>query len=187
MEFNKIVKKRASIRRFSSKKPPIEKIIKAIETANLAPIAGNVPTLRYVIIEDNEKIDKITKACQQPWIEKCHYIVLICSDPKQLNRLYDKRADKYMKHNAGAAIENFLLKITDMKMATCWVGAFSDETIKNSIGIPEGVEIEAVLPIGYQPVFDKTKQKKKPTLDNRIYFESYGNKHKKPYGKIGEH
>ena len=74
-----------------------------------------------------------------------------------------------------------------MKMAACWIGAFSDETIKNIINIPDNIEIEAILPIGYQPVFDKTKQKRKPTLDNRIYFESYGNKHKKPYGKIGEH
>jgi hypothetical protein len=46
--------------------------------------------------------------------------------------------------------------------------------------IPENINIEAVLPIGY----GKGKQNKKPILDTRIYFEKYGNKNRKPISKI---
>lgn len=187
MNFNKLVKKRASIRRYSSKKPPIEKITEAIVTANLAPSAGNLPVIRYTIVEDSETISKIADGCRQPWIKKAPFIVVICSDPTQTKRAYEERANMYIKQHVGAAIQNFLLKITDMKLASCWVGAFSDVTVANAINIPDGVTVEAVLPVGYQHPYDKSKQRPKPTLDNRVYFEKYKNKHKFPYRKVGEH
>jgi len=187
MNLNKTLKTRASIRNYSNKKPKYDKIIDSIEAANLAPSPGNIPILKFIIIEDEEKIGKITQACQQPFIKKAQVLVVVCSDSKRTNIMYDKRADKYIKQHAGAAIENFLLKITDMKLASCWVGAFSDITIKNTLKIPDEIEVEAVLPIAYPHKTDKTKQKSKPNLGNIIFFETWNNKYKKPIRKTGTH
>jgi len=187
MDFEKVIKKRASIRRYSSKKPKIELIIKAIEFANLAPSPGNMPILRFIIIEKPELIEQIAKACQQPFVKQAPFLVVICSDSKHIDKAYDIRAKKYIKQHAGASIENFLLKITEMKLASCWVGAFSDNTIKNALKIPEDIEVEAVLPVGYQVVTDHSRQSKKSQLENRVFFEIWKNKHKIPYRKVGEH
>lgn len=187
MDFNKVLKTRVSIRNYSPKKPKYDKIIDAIEAANLAPSPGNLPILKFIIVEDEETIEKIAQACRQPFIKKTQVLVVVCSDSKNVDRMYDERADKYIKHHAGAAIENFLLKITDMKLASCWVGAFSDPTIKNALKIPDEIEVEAVLPIAYPSPIDKTKQKPKPNLGNICYFETYGNKYQKPIRKVGGH
>ena len=47
MDFDKVVKKRASVRKFSSKKPKPEKITELIKTANLAPAPGNLNILMF--------------------------------------------------------------------------------------------------------------------------------------------
>jgi nitroreductase len=186
MDFDNVVKKRASIRRYSLKKPPTEKIIEAIAVANTAPSPGNLEIIKFVIVENPDTIEKISKGCRQDFIKEAPYVVVICSKSKRVEMLYDKRADLYVKQHAGAVIENFLLKITELGLAACWVGAFSDLTIKPLLRIPDNIEIQAIIPIGYLSKADKTEQKPKHSLNNRVYFEVYRNKHQKPFGKIGE-
>ena len=178
MSFDELLKKRASIRNFSDKKPSEEQILDIIEAGNLAPSPGNLPIANYIIIEDQEKISKIADACQQEFIKKAPIVIVINSNPENIKIMYDKRAEKYVHQQIGAAIENMLLKIADLKLASCWVGAYSEITIRNILKIPDKIEIEAVLPIGYQSKIDKTTQKIKPPLQKRLFFEKYGIKEK---------
>lgn len=187
MNLDKALKTRASIRNYSNKSVKYDKIIDAIEAANLAPSPGNLSILKFLIIEDKEKINKIAQACQQQFIKKAPVVIVVCSDSKKIDIMYDKKADKYIKQHTGAAIENFLLKITDMKLACCWIGAFSEITIKNTFKIPENIDVQAILPIACSHKTDKTKQKSKSNLGNIIFFEEYGNKYKKKPRMIGAH
>ena len=99
--------------------------------------------------KDYEKIKAIAQACRQSFISQAPVLVVVCSDSKNAEIMYGKRAEKYVRQHAGAAIENFLLKITNMGLASCWIGAFSDETVRNVLEIPENIEIEAIFPIAY--------------------------------------
>jgi nitroreductase len=182
MEFNNVIEKRASVRTFSYKKPGTEEIIELIEAANLSPTPGNLPILKYIVIEDKEKISTIAQACQQKFIAEAPIVIIICSNKKDCEMMYDTRADKYIKQHTGAAIENLLLKATDIGLASCWVGAFVESTIKDMLAIPDNIEIEAILPVGYDT--KNTKQKRKPSLDKRLYFEMWKNKFKLPPSKI---
>lgn len=187
MDFEKVIKKRTSVRRYSSKKIKLEQVMEIIDQAgNLAPSPGNLPIVRYVVVDNPDLIEKIAQACQQPFVSQAPFIIVICTDSKDVEKAYDKRTNKYVKQHTGAVIENMLLKITNMKLASCWVGAFSDTTIRTALNIPDNIDIEAVIPIGHQPVYDKITQKRKPTVENRVYFNAYKNKHYRPYGKIGE-
>lgn len=181
MEFQEVIKKRASIRKYSDKKPEIIDIIKCIEAANLAPSPGNLAILKYLIIESPEKINEIAEACQQEFIKQSKILILICSEQRNATAAYEARGKKYTKQHAGAAIENLLLEITNKGLASCWVGAYSDMIIKRILDIPDDIDIEAVLPIGYQSKIDKTIQRKKPLLENRIYFGTWKNKYRKPF------
>ena len=187
MDFDETIRKRASIKNYSLKKPPIEKIIEVIEAANLAPSPGNLEMVKFIIVENTETIKKISEACQQRFIEKAPFIVVICSNPKRVKIMYDERAETYIKQHVGALGENFLLKTTDLGLASSWVWAFSDITIRDLLKIPEDINIEAILPIGHQSKIDKTKQRKKHSLNNRVFFETYSNKYQKPLIKLGEH
>ena len=183
MEFQEVLDKRTSVKKFSSKKPSIELIMKAIFSANMAPSSGNLNVLRYIIVEESKIIGKIADACQQEFIREAPYVVIVCSDLSQLKRMYDIRAEKYLRHNAGAAVENFLLKITELGLGSCWTGAFSESILKNHLNIPENVNIEVILPVGYEVGKVKTRQRYKQNLINRVFSNSWGNKYR-PFTKV---
>jgi len=184
MDFEEIIKKRASIREYSSKKPRIEDVIKCIENANLAPSPGNLPILKFIVVEDPKKIEKIAEATQQEFVKQAQILVVVCSSLKDAELAYGEFAETFVKQHTGAAIENFLLTITNLGLASCWVVVYIKDIVRDLLEIPKEIDIEAVLPVGYKLKTDKTIQRKKPSLENRIFFEKWKNKLRKPFPKI---
>ena len=182
MEFDAVIKGRHSVRRFSTKKAKFEDIVEAVDAANSAPLAGNIATIRFILVTDSEKIEKIADACQQDFVEKAGNLVVVCSDTTQAIRSYRERGKIYSRQQAGAAIENFLLKITDLELASCWVGAFVDSMIRDVLHIPDNIDVEAVLPIGCE-MPPKSRQRKKSNLDNILFFNKWKAKNLRPWKK----
>lgn len=176
MELNKAIQRRHSARKFSTKKPNWRVIIECIEAARYAPMAGNNCTVKFILVDDEEKIRKISEAAQQQFIAQAKYLVVVCSNPARPSNEYGTAsAEIWTRQQAGAAIENFLLKIEEFGLATCWVGYFVEEQVKRELKIPEGVNVEALFPIGYE--YEKSKTRKaKIDLDRILYFNKYDNK-----------
>jgi len=179
MEFDSLVKKRKSVREFIRKRASWKLVLEAIDSANQGPFAGNFNPLKFLIVEDKETIDLISKECDQLWISQVSILVLVLSDDTQLEEIYGDRGRVYSRQQAGAAIQTMLLKITDLGLATCWVGSYNDETIKQKLKIPEHVQIEAILPIGYENTKIKSDKKDKKALDTILYWEKW-NQSKRP-------
>lgn len=182
MDLDKAIKERHSVRRFSTKKVDWRDIIEAIDSANSAPLAGNIPTIRFLLVTEKERIEKLGEACQQDFVSTAEFVVVVCSDKTLCSKSYKERADMYTRQQAGAAIQNFLLKITDMGLATCWTGAFFDDQVKYTLNIPENIDVEAMFPIGYE-MPPKSKQRKKRDLDTVLWFNFWKNKFMKPWKK----
>ena len=70
-----------------------------------------------------------------------------------------------------------LLEITDLGLASCWIGAFDDNIIRKILGIPQDVEVEAILPIAKKPMIRESQRKKVP-LNSILFFDRYGKKEK---------
>jgi len=183
MDLDKTIEERHSARQFTSiKKVDWKKVIDAIHAANQAPLAGNIPSLRFILVDDQEKIIKLSDAAQQPFFENVQLLVAVCSDPTLPVKSYGPRGEIYIRQQAGAAIENFLLKITDLGLNTCWVGAFEDDMVKRILEVPENVYVEAMFPIGYE--LAKMKKRKKTELDNVLFFNKWKNKYMRVPGKV---
>ena len=179
MDFDKVISERHSARGFKgTKKPDYRAVIKAIDAANKAPLAGNIATFKYLVISDKVKISRLAQAAQQNFISSAAYVVVLCSDKSILEKSFYNKTQTYLKQQAGAAIENFLLSITNQKLSSCWIGLFDENTVKNALSIPDSIEVEALLPVGYE--LHKDKQKRKPNLNNNLFFHRYDNKHMNP-------
>lgn len=182
MSVDKLIKARRSIREFKSTKPNWRTIIECIDSTRYSPMAGNNFSLKFILVDNKEKIKQLAEASQQDFISKTHYVVVVCSSPKRTEILYEERGKKYLRQQAGAAIQNFLLKLTESKLATCWVGHFIDDQIKEILSIPEDIEVEALFPIGYAS--KKPKDKRIIELDTILYFNEYDNKKMKNESKL---
>jgi len=183
MDFNNVVKSRKSVRNFSDKKPDWREIIECIDAARYAPTAGKNFTLKFILVSDEELILKIAAASEQSFIAKAKYIVVAYSDPTRLVNLFGDRGSVYSRQQSGAAIQNFLLAIEDHGLSTCWVGHCDDVQIKTELKIKDNMELEAILPVGYEEKKYKTKgAKTKPRidLDRILFFDEHGKKQMKP-------
>ncbi len=179
---DRIIKSRRSVKKFKSKKPDWRVVLDCVDSMRYAPMAGNNFSLKFILIDEPQIIDAISDACEQDFVSTAHYVVVVCSDGKRTQTAYEDRAEKYLKQQAGAAIQNFLLAITDRGLATCWVGHFYDDKIKRILRIPEDVEVEAVFPVGY--AYDKPKKKEPVNFDSIMYFNEYKNKKMQPKNKL---
>lgn len=174
MNFDKVINQRCSVRKFSRKKPNWREIIDAIDAGRKGPLAGNIPTIKFIMVDEAEKIAKIATACNQNFVADAHFLVIVCSDKTDTVRSYGERGEIYARQQAGAAIENFLLKLVDCGLGTCWVGAFVDDQVKTILRIPENIDIEGIFPIGYP--FLEHKQKRKPPFDRCLFFNEWKGK-----------
>jgi len=179
MELNKAIKSRHSVRKFKDKKPNWRDILEAIDSARYAPMAGNNFTLKFILVSDKEKIQKITDACEQDFVGKAKYLVVVCSNPSRTINTYDQ-GEVFVRQQAGAGIQNFLLKLQELGLSTCWIGYFTESQIKKTLKIPEHVQVEAVFPIGYELKNPKTRRAK-IDLDNILFFEQYDEKNKRGF------
>ena len=174
MDLDKAIKSRKSVKKFTDKKPDWRIIIECIDAARYAPMAGNNYSPRFILVNDREKIQKLSEAAQQPFISKAHFVVAVCSNPYRTMNAYGERGRVYCKQQAGAAIQNFLLKIEEKGLSTCWVGHFADNLVKEILKIPDEIDVEAFFPIGYE--FKNQRRRAKIDLDEVLYFEKYKNK-----------
>ena len=175
------IQSRRSIRKFKNKKVKWSDILEAIDAATQTPLAGNQNTLRFVIVTDPQIKQHMGLCADQQWIAEADTIIVVCSDDSPLVSLYDDRAEKYGRQQIGAAIQNFLLRLTDLGLASCWIGSFLENEIKNVLQMPEEMKVEAILPVGYAN--EKPKSTKKASLQNIIFWDKWNVKKKPTYIK----
>jgi nitroreductase len=177
MELGKAIETRKSVRNFSTKKPDWRKILQVMDYARFSPMAGNCYTLKYILVSDKKKIELIEGACQQKFVGKASYILVVVSDREKVKKLYDLYNKGFGAQQAGAAIQNILLGLTEKGIATCWVGFFEDSIIKRELEISDSLTVEAVLPLGIESRLGSGVEKRKPDLDSLIFFDKWGKKH----------
>jgi nitroreductase len=61
-------------------------------------------------------------------------------------------------------------------MVSCWIGYFYDDKVKRILDIPEKLNVEGIFPIGLKINGKSEIKKRKPELDNLIFFNEYNNK-----------
>lgn len=184
MEFTTVVKDRRSVRKYSNVSPDWRKIIRAIDLSRYAPSAGNITFLNYILVNEPEKINKIGTACQQNFISKAKYIVVVVGEHSKLKSNYGERAETYSVLGAGASIENFLLSLTNFGLVSCWVGLFNEEIVKEILDIPEKLKVEGIFPVGLELKNNETPERNKAPLDGVLFFNGYNKKTMTPKKRV---
>src|SRR3989338_2394730 len=173
MEFDSVIKKRHSVRSFKDKKASWKDVLEAIDSTISCPFAGNQNNIKFIIVENPETIKKIAKLSEQSWVEDSGIVVVVISDNRHLEKLYGDRGKIYTRQQAGAAIQTFLLKLIDLGLGACWVGAFPDELLEQLLKFPSHMRIEAVIPIGYEKPEKLKPETRKQVLENLLFWEEY--------------
>ena len=161
MDLIKGIKERRSVRKFQDKKIPRDLIEEIVETARFAPSWKNTQIVRYIVIDDKEKIAELAS-------DKCTYgftyniktlagaaaIAVLTyvegvSGYEKDGSFSTQKGDRWQMFDAGIAAQTFCLAAYEKGIGTVIQGYFDEEEIKKVLGISENQKIGAVIPMGY--------------------------------------
>lgn len=150
MEFSELVKVRRSVRAFQSRPVEGDKIQKILERTVLAPSAGNLQAYQIYQVTSPRVRAALARAADQSFIAEAPVALVFFANPGRSARKYGARGrELYALQDATIAATYAMLAVTDLGLATVWVGAFDDTGVTAAVGAPGDWVPVAILPIGY--------------------------------------
>ena len=171
------IEARRSVRKYQSRPVPEELIRKVLSAAGWAPSAHNAQPWRFIVLGDPAVKRRLAEAMAESWaadmakdgvsIEAETFkhrvgrfatapsLVLACLSMEGMAKFPDeerKRCERDLAmQSLAAALQNLLLAAHVEGLGACWfcAPAFCKETVREVLEIPEEVEPEALIAIGY--------------------------------------
>lgn len=145
------IEERRSIREFEHTPIPDATIGRLIESASLAPSAGNLEPWKFVVVKREDLRQALASAAfDQDFIQSAPICIVVCTEPGRSAARYGERgANLYCLQDSAAAVQNILLTATAFGLGSCWVGSFDEARVKEILGLEPNFKPIALLPIGY--------------------------------------
>ncbi len=162
MEFYEVIKTRRSIRSFKDTPIPEDAMGRVLEATRISPSGHNRQFWKFYIVENEEKKQAIAKACaDQMWIGEAPAVIVAVGYHISYSR-GGYMGDMTFMMDVSIAFTQLILAARAEGLGTCWIGAFSNDKVKEAIGLPDDENVVAVTPIGYpdKGVFSENTSRK---------------------------
>jgi len=169
MELSEAINKRESVRAYLEKPVPEEKLATVLEAARLAPSAMNSQPVKLVIVRDEEKRKALGRAANgQTFVGEAPIVIAAVA-----NNTSHVMSCGLPSHpvDLAIAVDHMTLAAVDEGLGTCWIGAFSQEKVKEILGVPDSCRVVTLLPLGY-PKRERGLKRRK-SLAEIVCYETY--------------
>ena len=141
-----VIKKRYSCRTYQDKPIEQDKLDQIFEAARQAPSAKNLQDWRFVVVTD-KKIKQQVTGCtnHQDAFGQAGAIIAACSVCGEIM----KCGQRIAPIDVSIALEHIALMATELGLATCWIGSFDAEKVRQVLEIPKDVAIIELMALGY--------------------------------------
>lgn len=171
MEFYDVVKNRRSYRVFKPDLPETEKVERILNAARLAPTWANMQGVHYIVVREPENVKAVWDAVGQTrkFIQAPMFIVGAISEKASGTNL---NGQKYFGVDFGICFEHLLLAATAEGLASCWIGWFNENKVKQALNIPDDYKVMGITALGYslKPKGEITDRK---PLDKIVHYEKF--------------
>ena len=151
MDLDTVIQRRHSVRGYTTMVPSDRDIEKIVQAAEKAPSAGNLRARKiFVFRSESQRKRMMEAALHQTFISEAPYLILFCADHKAISSYGERGKDLYSVQDASIAATFGMLKVTDLGLGTCWIGAFEEEKVSEAAGLPSYLCPVAILTVGYE-------------------------------------
>lgn len=160
MNFKELCELRQSCRDYKNIPIPQEKLEYIKECVRLAPSAVNFQPWRFIVIDDQERLQQICECYKRDWIQTAPAIVICCKNEAEA---WTRRCDGHNHADIDIAIatEHLCLAATEQGLGNCWVCNFDMEKLMATGLIPEGLTPAVLIPLGF-PADEQRPKTRKP-------------------------
>jgi nitroreductase len=177
------IRTRKSIRRFKPDEIPDDVLSDVLDAFRMAPSWANTQCWELIVIRDVETKEKISEEVLAPknpakrGVAEAPVVVVALAMEK-ISGFYESepRTDKgdWFMYDVGVAMQNLCLAAWGKGLGTVHVGLMDAKKAEDILGVPEGVRVVALTPLGY-PAKEGAATKRKEFSDF-VYKEGYGKK-----------
>ena len=163
---------RKSVRKFIDKKIEKEKIDNLMKAAMSAPSAVNRQPWDFIVVDDVEVLDKLTKALPfAKMTNKADIAIVVCGN---LKKALPGKAKDYWVQDCSSATTNILLAAHAQGLGAVWTGIYNNEEkvkdVQKILELPLHVIPLNVIPVGYPKELnekDNSRYKEKNVHSNK--------------------
>jgi coenzyme F420-0:L-glutamate ligase / coenzyme F420-1:gamma-L-glutamate ligase len=198
------LRNRRSIRKYTRQPVPTEILQEILEAATYAPSAHNAQPWRFIILSETQPKRRLAQAMAQAWLTdlkkdgtpqgdraaladasverftNAPILVVTCLTLKDMQQYPDEERQKSERDLAvqslSAATQNMLLAAHASGLGACWYCApvFCKTAVRQALQIPDDVEPQALITIGYAA--EKPKPPPRKPLGSIAYADLWGKK-----------
>jgi nitroreductase len=162
-----LIKKRRSIRKYTTEDVSDEQVRMMLEAAMAAPSANNSRPWHFVVVRDAGRRQALAKT--SPWSHMCAGAAVVFAV------LGDPRASDHWVEDASAATQNLLLEAAALDLGGVWIAAYLHEDreshVRQTLGIPDELRVLCLVAVGHPA------EKKEPRTqydERRVHREVWG-------------
>ncbi|GAB4567342.1 MAG: nitroreductase family protein [Anaerolineae bacterium] len=165
MEVFEAVRTVLAVRSYQGRPIPEEIVRRILEAGRLTGSAMNRQPWHFIVVRDRETIQRLAELARTgPYIAQAPLLIVVAIEKT-----------RFAVSDGSRAIQSMILTAWSEGIGSNWVGFVGMDEIKPVLGIPEELDILAILPFGYpaRPV-GRGKKQRKP-LSEIAHQERFGN------------
>jgi nitroreductase len=156
-----------------------EKINTVLEAGRLAASARNNQPWRFIVVQDRQTVEELTKAFSESnqVIKDAPVILVVCARAAD-DVIRDGR--EYYLFDVGLAVGNMILAATDLGLVTHLMTAFDEVQVKNILHLPVDVRAVVATPLAYplEATYDEAARERlsmrtRKCLEELVYYNRW--------------
>jgi nitroreductase len=158
MNVHEAILTRRSIRDFLPAAVPEDSLNRVLEAARLAPSSSNRQEWRFIVVRDEKRRRRLAEAANsQMWIAGAPIIIAaVGTDPASVMTCGLPRHAV----DVSIAITHIMLAAVEEGLGTCWIGAFSQDRVREILGVAPDCVVVTIMPLGYHHEESRTTPRK---------------------------
>jgi len=176
------IRGRRSIRKFKSDDVSEEQVTALLEAARWAPSWANTQCWRFVVVRDADTKARIADALRRgnpatEGVRTAPVLIVICVQLGKSGFYTGEAATclgDWSMFDAGLAMQNLALAAHEMGLGTVHVALMDIKQIEQILGVPEGVQVVELTPVGYPA--EEPRGPGRRDLAELVFRERYGQK-----------
>lgn len=153
---------------------PRKKIGKILEAGRHAPSPGNVQSLEFIVVEDENKKEFLENACGDKRVEQTPTVIVVLADIGRMARkVGDGFAREACNSEAACAAQNMRLVANEEGLGSCWISGFDEDLVAEQLNVPSGKQPLGMVLLGFTD--DEVEKHSKFGLNDICFYDEYDN------------
>lgn len=164
MDVFEAVRTALAVRQYQDKPVPPEIVQRIVEAGRLTGSSMNGQPWHFVVVEDRATLKRLGALARTgPYVAQAPLAIVV---------LLEK--SRFAVSDGSRAIQSMILTAWSEGVASNWVGFMGPDEIKPVLGIPDELDVLAILPFGYAVQSAGRGKKKRKPLEQVASKERFG-------------